>query len=149
MQGYIFWPFWKFFVQSKKTGKNLKDLKKGREKGRKQEKKKGVIKHKNIFMKLKYRKKSTNTGKTFRGGEGRIFLAGQNIYPWSNVCLFSWFRLFSSFYVFSFHCFSLFKFFQKFLILVLYSTFFFKLTELNSIHIFKISHFPPYYHIWI
>ena len=101
MQGYIFWPFWKFFVQSKKTRKNLKeDLKKGREKGRKQEKKKGVIKHKNIFMKLKYRKKSTNTGKTLRGGEGRIFLAGQNIYPWSNVCLFSWFRLFSFYVVF-------------------------------------------------
>ena len=31
-------------------------------------------------MKLKYPQKSTKTGKEFRGG-GRIFLAGQNIYP--------------------------------------------------------------------
>ena len=32
-------------------------------------------------MKLRYRKKSTKTGKNFRGGGGRIFLAGQNIFP--------------------------------------------------------------------
>ena len=41
MQGYIFWPF-----LSKVKGKNLKeDLKKGKEKGGKEEKKKRVIKH--------------------------------------------------------------------------------------------------------
>ena len=27
-------------------------------------------------------KKSTKTGKNFRGGRGNIFLVGQNIYPW-------------------------------------------------------------------
>jgi len=32
-------------------------------------------------------KKSTRTGKNFRGGGGgRIFLAGQNIYPSVNIC---------------------------------------------------------------
>ena len=42
-QGYIFWPF----CPNCKTGKNLKeDLKKGREKGEKEEKKEnGDIKH--------------------------------------------------------------------------------------------------------
>ena len=55
-----------------------------KEKKRKEKKKKRkVIKHtlKYTFMKLKYRKKYTKTGKNFRGWGGRIFLAGQNIYP--------------------------------------------------------------------
>ena len=67
-----------FFVQIEKQGRIWRRTWKGKE-----EKKKRVIKHtlKYTFMKLKYRKKYTKTGKNFRGWGGRIFLAGQNIYP--------------------------------------------------------------------
>ena len=45
-QGYIFWPFPPKFRPNCPTGKNLKeDMKKGREKAGKEEKKKRLIKH--------------------------------------------------------------------------------------------------------
>ena len=56
--------------------------KKERKRGKKKKKEKSDITHvKKTLKKLKNRKKSKKTGKNFRGGGGRIFLAGQNIYP--------------------------------------------------------------------
>ena len=72
VQGYKFWQgrIWR------------KTWKKGKEKGGKEEKKEKSDKtHVKITLwRLNTAKKSTKTGKNFRG-RGGIFLAGQNIYP--------------------------------------------------------------------
>ena len=79
-------PWWgrNFFLSKLKYREEFEGgLEKERKGGKRRKKKKRVIKHtlKYTFMKLKYRKKYTKTGKNFRGWGGRIFLAGQNIYP--------------------------------------------------------------------
>ena len=58
------------------------DLKKGKEKWGKEEKKKRVIKHslKYLYEALMTAKKSTKTGKNFRGG-GKNFSGWPDIYP--------------------------------------------------------------------
>ena len=57
-------------------------MKKGRERGERRKKKKRVIKHtlKYLYEFKIPQKIHKKTGKNFRG-RGRIFLAGQNIYP--------------------------------------------------------------------
>ena len=66
-----------FFCPYVKTGKNLKDLKKGRENGGKEEKRKRVIKHrlKYLYEAMMTAKKSTKTGKNFREGGEFFWLA--------------------------------------------------------------------------
>ena len=84
-QGNIFWPFRPplegiFFVQIEKQGRNWRRtwIKEG--KGLKEEKSDKT--HVKISLwSLNNHKKSTKIGKNLRGGG--IFLAGQNIYPWT------------------------------------------------------------------
>ena len=72
------------FCPNWKTVKNLKKEKKGKGGKEKKKKKKSDKTHVKIpLWSLNTAKKSTKTGKNFRGGGGRIFLAGQNIYPCS------------------------------------------------------------------
>ena len=73
-----------WFLSKLKTGKNLKeDMKKEREKGGEKKNEKSDKTHVKIpLWSLNDRKKSTKTGKNFRGAGLGNFLAGQNIYPW-------------------------------------------------------------------
>ena len=74
-QGCIFWPF-EIFVAILQNREEFE----GREKREKEEKNDKT--HVKIpLWSLNDHKKNTKTGKNFRGGEGGIFLAGQNIYP--------------------------------------------------------------------
>ena len=86
-QGYIFWPspppLGGNFCPNWKTGKNLKDFKKGKEKGEKEEKRSDKTHVKITLWSLNTTKKSTKTGKNFRGGGGKNFSGWPEYIPLS------------------------------------------------------------------